>query len=76
MTHAKYGKQIKIIRIPAYTVDGVPTCSIYAGKETTCPMLGFKNFGTQPVCMLGEQVDLQRVFNIVPHDKCMVHYEQ
>ena len=59
------------------TKDGAPTCCILAGSRE-CEFLGFRHLGTQPVCMLGEQVDLERDGDgtgfIVPHDGCRLHY--
>ena len=67
----------RTITVKTYeTKDGSPTCCLCAGAAE-CEFLGFRRLGTQPVCMLGEQVDLARGGNgfITPHDKCRLHYE-
>ena len=52
--------------------DGKRTCclSVADHPKNVCQFLGVRRFGTQDVCMFGEQVDLQRDEYTRPHDKC------
>ena len=70
----------RTIRVRTYdTPDGEPTCCLLAGSRA-CEFLGFRHFGQQPVCMLGQQVDLMRGDGghgfIIPHKECRLHRAQ
>ena len=67
-------KEILNLQIEKYYNDeNKHVCSV--NLQDSCKFLGFKNFGFQAVCMLGEQVDLERVNDlgfIIPHEKCLL----
>jgi len=53
-----------------FTPDGVRTCSSRLGHN--CKFLGFKKFGTQPVCMAcGEDIDRDSGW-ISPIENCIL----
>lgn len=62
------------IEIQAYrTPSGEPTCCVDHSAGQTCKFLGLRKFGTVDVCMLGPQVDLERVDGFTkPHTGCLV----
>ena len=49
--------------------DGVPVCRLSDTEK--CEFLGVRRFGTIPVCMYGEQVDLLDIGYIQPKKDCV-----
>jgi hypothetical protein len=67
--------QVKRYRTP----DGAPTCCRNWQSGELCQFLGSRRFGAMPVCMLGEQIDMDKQRPdqwITPHNKCLVWAEK